>query len=193
MGKHAIKYLTLSAMFLAIGLFLPFFTGQIPHIGMALLPMHLPVLLCGLICGWKYGFSIGLIMPIMRSLLFGTPPLLPMAVAMTFELAVYGLVAGFLYGRSRWQCIIALYKALLAAMVAGRLVFGAAMAVLSAFVFIPPDGAFTFKMFISGAIITAWPGIVLQLIFIPVLMVTLKRAGLVHFYREKSEAPERMG
>ena len=51
--NQMLKNLTLAAMFLAAGLVLPFVTGQIPQIGSMLLPMHLPVLLCGLVCGWK--------------------------------------------------------------------------------------------------------------------------------------------
>lgn len=56
--------LALSAMFIAIGIVLPFFTGQLQQIGNMLLPMHLPVLLCGLICGWQYGAAVGFILPL---------------------------------------------------------------------------------------------------------------------------------
>ena len=127
--KHsALKNLVLSAMFLAIGIVLPFFTGQIPQIGKMLLPMHLPVFLCGLICGWQYGLAVGLILPVMRSSIFFMPAMFPTAIAMSFELAAYGAVAGFLYKRSKWQCIIALYRSLIIAMLAGRLVWGCASA-----------------------------------------------------------------
>ena len=99
--KHsALKNLVLSAMFLAIGIVLPFFTGQIPQIGKMLLPMHLPVFLCGLICGWQYGLAVGLILPVMRSSIFFMPAMFPTAIAMSFELAAYGAVAGFLSKRS---------------------------------------------------------------------------------------------
>ncbi|MCL2409003.1 MAG: ECF transporter S component [Oscillospiraceae bacterium] len=179
-----IKNLTLAAMFLAIGLTLPLLIGQVQILGAALLPMHIPVLLCGLICGWKYGLGVGLILPIMRSLIFGMPPMFPVAYAMTFELAVYGLVIGLLYGKSRWQCIVALYRSLIIAMIAGRIVWGAAMFVLLVGI---RGGTFTFYAFITGAVLNAWPGIVIQLILIPVLMVALNRTGLVHFYREKKE------
>ena len=90
-----VRALVLSAMFLALGLVLPFFTGQIPQVGSMLLPMHLPVFLCGLICGWQYGAAVGFVTPLLRMSLFGMPPLLT-AVAMAFELAAYGGVAGFL-------------------------------------------------------------------------------------------------
>ena len=118
------KKLTLSAMFIAVGMVLPFLTGQIQQIGNMLLPMHLPVILCGLICGWQYGALVGFILPFLRSVTFGMPPLFPTAIAMAFELATYGLVIGFIYGRSHWQCLISLYRSLIAAMISGEL-FGA--------------------------------------------------------------------
>ena len=72
--KHtSLKNLVLSAMFLAVGIVLPFFIGQIPAIGKMLLPMHIPVLLCGLICGWQWGLGVGFVLPLPRSLLFGFP------------------------------------------------------------------------------------------------------------------------
>ena len=120
MKNRSLKNLVLSAMFLAIGFVLPFFTGQIPAVGKMLLPMHIPVLLCGLICGWQWGLGVGFILPLLRSLLFSMPAMYPTAAAMAFEMAAYGAVIGFLYARSKWQCVKALYKCLIPAMLAGR-------------------------------------------------------------------------
>ena len=92
-----IKRLTVSALFLAIGYVLPFLTGQIPTVGNMMLPMHIPVLLCGIVCGWQYGLGVGFILPLTRSLIFGKPLLYPNAVSMAFELAAYGAVAGFMH------------------------------------------------------------------------------------------------
>ena len=75
--KQKLVTLVLAAMFLAIGIVLPFFTGQIPQIGSMLLPMHIPVLLCGLICGWRYGALVGFVLPLVRSLWLGMPPFSP--------------------------------------------------------------------------------------------------------------------
>ncbi|WP_322597248.1 ECF transporter S component [Acetivibrio straminisolvens] len=91
------KRLVLSGLFLALGLLIPFLTAQIPSLGSRLLLMHIPVLLCGFICGWPYGLIIGLVLPVFRSMLFGMPPMFPTAVAMAFELAAYGLMTGLLY------------------------------------------------------------------------------------------------
>ena len=178
------KNLALGAMFLALGMVLPFLTGQIRQIGNMLLPMHIPVLLCGLICGWQYGAAVGFVLPLLRSLAFGMPPLYPMALAMAFELATYGFVSGFLYARSRWQCVLALYRCLIAAMLAGRLVWGAAEIVLLGL----RGNAFTWEAFLAGAVTGAIPGIVLQLVLIPAVMVALDRAGFMRFRRAADEA-----
>ena len=103
------KNLTLSAIFIALGLVLPLLTGQLKQLGNAFLPMHLPVFLCGLIVGPMYGLTIGIILPILRHFTFGMPPLYPTAISMSVELAMYGFVVGFVYKNSRWKCIIALY------------------------------------------------------------------------------------
>ncbi len=167
----------LSAMFLSIGLLLPFLTGQIQQIGNMLLPMHLPVILCSLVCGWQYGLAMGVILPIMRSLVFTMPVLYPSAIAMSFELATYGFLTGFLFVKARWQCIRSLYRCLITSMLAGRAVWGIAMLFLLGF----KGEAFTISTFISGAVINAVPGIILQLIIVPGVMLTLDRTHLRPF------------
>lgn len=121
--KNVTRKLTLSAMFMAIGILLPLLTGQIQRIGNMLLPMHIPVLLCGLICGWQYGAVVGFILPLMRSVMFGMPPLYPVAVAMAFELAAYGFVTGFVYSRVHRKNIGTTYLSLIAGMISGRVIW----------------------------------------------------------------------
>lgn len=175
--KNNIKKLVISAMLLALGIVLPFLTGQLQQIGNMLLPMHIPVMLCGLICGWQYGIAIGFITPLMRSFLFGMPHFYPNAVAMALELAAYGFVIGFLYNRARWQCIRSLYRCMIAAMLCGRAVWGIAQVILLGI----GENGFTFGAFITGAFLNAIPGIVLQLILIPMIMLALDRTHLVPF------------
>jgi len=176
-----IQALVLSSLFLSAGLVLPFVTGQIPQVGNMLLPMHLPVLLCGFVCGPFWGAAVGFSVPLLRGVLFGMPPIFPAGIAMAFELMTYALVAGWLYGRSKWKCVVALYRALIPAMLAGRLVWGAVRVVLTGV----GGEAFTWAMFLSGAFFTAIPGIILQLVFIPAMMVALGRAKLIPFHRHK--------
>lgn len=181
MINQRLKNSVLTAMFLAIGLVLPFLTGQIKEIGNMLLPMHLPVFLCGLICSWKYGLVLGFVMPLMRSAIFHMPMMYPNAVAMAFELATYGFVAGYLYGKSKYKCTKALYKSILSAMIAGRVVWGVVEVIL-----LGVNGElFTLSAFISGAFAKAIPGIIIQLILIPAIMVALGRAKLVPIIRKK--------
>jgi len=182
--QSPVRILVVAALMLALGLVLPFFTGQIPRIGSMLCPMHLPVLLCGLLCGWRYGLAVGFLLPPLRYILFHMPPIFPTGIAMAFELAAYGFLAGFLYARSRRQGAASLYRCLLAAMLGGRLVWAAVRAALSGV----SGEAFTWQMFLSGAFFTAIPGIILQLTFIPALMAALDRTGLVRFRREENAA-----
>ena len=133
MKNQNTKKLAYAALFLALCLVLPMLTGQIPQIGSMLLPMHIPVLLCGLVCGWQYGAAVGFVAPLLRSLLFGMPPMYPVAIAMAFELLTYGLVIGLVYRRMAQKGAAGVYAALLTAMVAGRLVWGVAEVVLLGF------------------------------------------------------------
>ncbi len=160
--------MVLSAFFLALAFVMPFLTGQIPEIGSMLCPMHIPVLLCGFVCGWPWGLAVGFIAPLFRSLILGMPTLFPAAVCMAFELAVYGFTAGLMH-----KCLPRkkpyIYISLLISMVAGRLVWGAAM-----FVCLSISGEFlTFAAFFAGAVTNAIPGIVLQIVIIPVVVMLL--------------------
>lgn len=91
--KLLLRHLTCAAMCLALCLYLPFLTGQIPQIGRALSPMHIPVLLAGFLCGPWWAMVVGLVAPMLRHSLFLMPPLVT-AIAMSFELAAYGPVFG---------------------------------------------------------------------------------------------------
>ncbi len=162
------KKLTLSAMFLAIGLILPFFTGQIQQIGNMLCPMHIPVLLCGFICGGSWGFIVGLIMPILRSAIFFMPRMFPNAVCMAVELAAYGLISGILYKRLAKKPG-GVYISLLGAMVIGRLAWGAVMLLCMGLA----DGKFGLAAFWAGAVTNAVPGIIIQIIFIPMIVMAV--------------------
>lgn len=174
-GSGKIRRMVLAALLLALGLVLPFVTGQIPEIGNMLLPMHLPVLICGLVCGWKWGAAVGFVLPLMRSLLFQMPPLLPTmrtggALCMAFELMAYGLISGLLYARLkkyRWGLIVSL----VAAMLLGRVVWALASVVIYRLF---ADFRFDFELFLTGGFIAAWPGMLVQLVVVPVVVKLLE-------------------
>ena len=167
------RRLAYSALFLALALVLPFLTGQIPTIGKALSPMHIPVMLCGFLCGPLWGAAVGAVAPLLRSVLFGMPAMFPGGVAMTFELTTYGILSGWLYRllpRKPWS----IYVSLLVAMVCGRLVWGAARFALAGL----SGSEFPFSAFLAGAVTGAIPGIVLHIVLIPLLVMGLERAKL---------------
>ena len=169
-----IRKLTFSALYLAIALVLPFLTGQIPEVGTMLCPMHIPALLCGFVCGWPWGLAVGFISPLLRAVMFGMPTLFPTGVAMAFELGVYGAVSGLLY-RTLPHKAWSVYASLLIAMVAGRLVWGGVQFLLAGL----QHSTFTPAMFLAGAVTSALPGIAVQIVLIPILVLTMQKAKLI--------------
>ena len=163
--------MVLAAFFLALALILPFISGQVQQLGNALCPMHFPVLLCGFFCGPWYGLAVGFVAPLLRFVMFGMPPVMPVGVAMCFELAAYGVVSGLLY-RVLPRKKIFIYVSLIAAMITGRILWGAVRTILYGL----GQSEFGWAAFVAGAFTTAIPGIIIQLILIPVLVIVLTRA-----------------
>lgn len=169
------RKLVSSALCLGLSLVLPLLTGQIQQIGNMLLPMHIPVLLCGFVCGPLWGALVGFVAPLLRYLIFGMPVIYPMGISMAFELGTYGLVSGLLYGLLPKQHRY-VYVSLISAMIAGRLVWGLVRFILAGLT----DSQFPFSVFIAGALTEAIPGIVIQLIFIPIILMALRKSKLMH-------------
>ena len=168
--RSTLRRLIMAGLFLAMAYVMPFLTGQIPEIGSKLCPMHIPVLLCGFICGGGWGLAVGFTAPLIRSLTLGVPILFPAAVCMAFELGVYGLTAGLtrkLYPRKKPY----VYLSLLTAMTAGRLVWGVATFICLA----SSGGAFTLSAFLAGAFTNAIPGIIVQIALIPPVVMILEK------------------
>lgn len=172
--QNYITNVALSAMFLALAYTLPFLTGQVPQIGSMLCPMHIPVLLCGFVCGAPWGLVVGFAAPLLRSLTLGMPVLFPQAVAMAFELAVYGLVSGLMY-RILPKRKISVCLSLIIAMVAGRIIWGLIWLICTGF----DSSKFGVAAFWAGAVTNAIPGIILQIVIIPVAVILLEKAKLI--------------
>lgn len=177
--SYQIRTVALSALFLALAYVLPFVTGQIPQFGAMLCPMHIPVLLCGFFCGWLSGLAVGAIAPLLRSLTLGVPLLFPSAICMAFELATYGAVAGLLY-RLLPSKKPYVYVSLLGSMLAGRLIWGCAMAICLGI----GGNPFTFSAFLAGAFTGSIPGIILQIIIVP---VTVMLPPVVRLMRQSTD------
>lgn len=183
MKNKQIFKMVLSGCLIAIGWTLPLVTGQIREIGNMLCPMHLPVFFGALLLGPWYGLIIGLIIPTSRSLIFGMPVIFPNAVCMSIELGTYGFVCGFLfnyifrkYRKNSKELIISTIISLLVAMIIGRVIWGLSRIVC----LLIPGNDFTMKIFISGAILTAWPGIIIQLIVIPLTVIAMKNKFIIN-------------
>ncbi len=173
MNNNFTRKLVYSALCLALCMILPIFTGQLKQMGNALCPMHLPVLLCGFLCGPWYGLAVGAAAPLLRSIIFCMPALFPNAAAMCFELAVYGFISGYAY-KIFPKRIAGTYAALICAMLTGRIVWGIVMSV-----FMGISGtAFTMEAFAAGAFFNAIPGIILQIAVIPPAVAALEKSGL---------------
>ena len=125
--------------------------------------MHIPVLLCGFLLGAPYGLLVGFITPLLRSMLFGMPPFIS-ALTMAFELATYGFISGITYKVTK-HC----FGSLCVAMLCGRIVWGIVSLIILGF------EAFPFSVFLAGVFLQAIPGIVLQLILIPILVKFLDK------------------
>lgn len=171
MTRYKTKKLILSALCLALGLVLPS-AFHLIGAGTVFLPMHIPVIICGLLCGWQYGAAVGFILPLLSSVLTGMPPIFPVAPAMMLELCAYGLLCGLFYRHFKWN----IYLSLVAAMLGGRVVSGIANTIFMGMAGKP----YGFSIFLSGAFVTALPGILLQLIIIPPMVVALQKAKLVN-------------
>ena len=169
--NKGLRKMTLSALFLALAYVLPFFTGNIPQIGSMLLPMHIPVLLCGFICGGWWGMAVGFIAPLLRCALVGMPVFIK-AVAMAVELLFYGLVSGLLYRRLP-KNVGGIYASLILAMIAGRIAYGAMQMIIMT----TSGDSYLLSMFIASTVTGSIPGIILQLILIPIIILALQRVG----------------
>ncbi len=169
------KKLVLSAMCVAMCVVLPTVFHIIPDAGSILLPMHIPVLLCGMICGWPFGFACGLLGPLMSSLITNMPPvaILP---SMMIECAVYGAASGLLMQLLQKKPLaVQLYGSLIPAMLLGRILSGIAKALIF-------NPGMSFSMWVTASFVTALPGILAQLIVLPLLIASLTRAHVLPRY-----------
>lgn len=181
MKRENLLKMLITAVLLAVGMILPLLLGQVRVLGQAISPLHIPVLICGLTCGWPWGAALGVVLPILRGATFGMPPLMPTGIAMACEMGVYGLLTGLLYpmlckvlrGKEGGR-LIAMFVSMLIAMVAGRLVGGAVQAILMGM----NGKAYTFDMFIASYFVGTAIGAVIHLIVVPIVVTALEKAKL---------------
>ena len=168
-----IRKAVISAFCIALCVVLPMAFHMVQDAGKVFCPMHIPVLLCGLICGWPFGVLCGLVGPLLSSLITGMP-LMSLLPSMMLELAVYGAVTGILMRVVHTKSNYAnLYISLICAMLSGRVVSGIAKALIFS------AGTYSFDAWITTSFVTALPGIIIQLAIVPAIVAALTRAHLI--------------
>lgn len=169
MKKGNVQRMVEAALCVAIGVALPQAFHGIAEAGVIFLPMHIPVLLCGLLCGWSWGLACGVMTPVLSSLIFGMPPVAYLP-GMVLELAVYGLMAGLLYRKLKLN----LYVSLILSMLLGRVVSG----LMNSIIFLTGGNEYSFAIFFNTLFVKGLPGIIIQIILIPILVMALQKANL---------------
>ena len=183
MQRLQVKKMTISGILMALGLVLPFLTGQIQSIARWISPMHIPVLICGLTCGCWWGCGVGFVLPLLRGILFGMPVVPHTALPMAFELAAYGLFSGLLYpffikAMKQDSHLIPMITALVVSMVLGRLVGGAAKALFLVIGLIHANAPFTMEVFLTSYFVSTAPGALIHILIVPAVCLALERAKL---------------
>lgn len=169
MFRSKTNKITVTGVLIALGVLIPSMFHLFGQLGSIFLPMHIPVLLCGLLCGAPYGAICGVVVPLLSSIISGMPPIYPVGLSMMVELATYGLVSGICYPKMK-----KIYPALITAMLAGRVVYG----IFNTILYGVAGNGYSFAAFVSGAFVTALPGIIIQLVLIPLLITALKKAAV---------------
>ncbi len=168
-----VKKSIITAVCIALCYVIPLMFHGIQNAGNIFCPMHIPVFICGLICGWQYGLLCGIAGPALSSALSGMPPvaILP---SMMVELAAYGTASGLMMKLVRTKSTYAdLYISLIVAIVCGRVLAGLAKALIFA------RGSYSMSAWIAGSVVTSWPGTVIQLVFIPTIVFALMKSHLI--------------
>lgn len=165
MTKTTAYKLVLAGLFTAIGLILPNIFHAFGGAGNIFLPMHIPVILCGLLCGYRLGGVCGLLVPLLSCLITGMPPIYPTGVTMMCELATYGIIAGLLMKKTN------VYVALVGSMIGGRIVLALSQLILMGFGGKP----FAIAAFMTSAFVTALPGIIIQIIILPLIVIAINK------------------
>ncbi|NLD26277.1 MAG: ECF transporter S component [Acholeplasmataceae bacterium] len=170
--RNQTEKIVLSGLFIAIGVILPSLFHA-AGIGQQISPMHFPALLAGVILGWKYGLAVGLLTPLLSGLMFGMPPLFPTATVMSLELGTYALISGIITEKVKpfKNQIYNIYLGLLVAMILGRIVYGISYAVIMGI----SGETYGFRVYISSVLLQTWPGIILQFLVIPPIVVLYQK------------------
>ena len=168
-----VKKSIITAVCIALCYVIPLMFHGIQNAGQIFSPMHIPVFICGLVCGWSYGLLCGLVGPMLSSALTGMP-VIAMLPPMMVELSVYGVVSGIMMKLVHTKSTFAdLYISLIAAIICGRVLAGLSKALIFA------RGSYSIATWVAGSVVMSWPGTVIQLVFIPGIVFALMKSHLI--------------
>lgn len=170
-NRNSIREITTAGLFTAIGILLPVIFHAL-GLGSAFLPMHIPALMAGFVLSVPYAAAVGAATPLLSSLMTGMPPVFPVMPYMVFELAAYASAVSIVSRKFRLNP----YLSLIISMAAGRAVAGIAVWILTVLFGAQLPGPLAF---VSGAVVTGLPGIILQLVVIPPLIIILKKKNMI--------------
>jgi hypothetical protein len=168
-----VKQSIITAVCIALCVVLPLAFHSIPQSGVIYCPMHIPVLICGLVCEWQFGLICGIIGPVISSIVTGMPSIVDMP-SMMIELVIYGVVCALIMKVVHTKKLyLDLYISLITAMLLGRVTAGVVKALIFA------RGSMTITTWATTYFVTCLPGIIIQLILIPAIYFALQKANLI--------------
>jgi niacin transporter len=168
-----IKTYGIIAAFVVLSVLTPWAVHQVPNAGATYLPMHFFIFVAALTCGWQAGAIVGLLTPFASYLVSGMP-VMTVLPQIAVEVTVYGLLAGLL----RQKFNLRVVWSVLGAMIGGRLALLITVAIVQAItgnVYSPLGPSATPFSAVWNTVAQAWPGMLIQLILIPVAFCLVSR------------------
>jgi hypothetical protein len=159
--------------FVALGVIVPWACHQFHLAGPTFLPMQYFVLLAGLLFGWRVGLVVGLLTPLTSYAISGMP-VVRVLPQVAVELSAYGLMAGLLREKLNLRAV----WLLLGAMIGGRLALLVAIgvsALVSGESYSALGVASNPLLAVWAVVRQGWPGIIIQLASIPVVVFLIER------------------
>ncbi len=164
--KRKTRDIILGSLFLALAIIMPYIFHATGISGQIFLPMHIPIIIGGFFLSPMTALMVGALSPLINSLVLGMPVFYPIGLIMTFELMVYGLSIALLRKK------LDTYYSLLISMILGRITAGLVVFALQNLL----NLKLNYMVYVKGAVITGLPGILIQLLLIPIIVKALKRS-----------------
>lgn len=181
--QNKIKDLVAAGLLVAAGILMPMAFHTYKLGGPVFLPMHIPVLLGGFMLSKNLAALVGLLTPFLNFVITSMPSP-PFVFAMMAELATYGLVSSILFHERKWG----IYPALFGAMLSGRLAsIVANWLIITGILGMP----FNFAKVMTSLFITGLPGIIIQVILIPLIVKLIQSRTALQWQSNSADGERR--